>query len=97
MSIVSVHNHVPRREAGAMLLDGVQVASTVQCAHCSAHWPFQPGSGRLRGWCYKCMAPLCGKPACLVDCVPVEAKIEFEEGKKNRYWDLIRERGLRIL
>lgn len=97
MPVISSHNRAPRHEAGAMLIDGVQVASTVQCVHCSAHWAFQPGSGKLRGWCFKCQGPLCGHPNCLVACVPVMAKIEFEEGIKNRYWDIIRERGLRIL
>lgn len=74
----------PYREAGAVLIDGVQVTSTLQCVHCNAHWDVQPGSGIVRGFCLKCMGPVCG-PKC-VECRPFEKWLEEveEAGRKLR-------------
>jgi hypothetical protein len=46
---------------------GRQVAEmpTYRCCHCKAHFSVVAGSGVLRGWCFKCNEPLCGK-ACAV-------------------------------
>lgn len=41
---------------GAIMLDGVEVAHTLQCPHCGQHFVSYPGSGALRGFCFKCMA-----------------------------------------
>lgn len=46
---------------------------------------------RQRGFCFRCMAPTCGKRKC-VRCVPFEAKLEVAEGSR-RFWkqlDLVR-------
>jgi hypothetical protein len=63
---------------GVILLDGKEVAETLQCVHCGRHWQVVPGSGAKRGWCAHCNGPSCGKPQCMV-CVPAEAKLEFQE------------------
>lgn len=31
------------------------------------------------GFCMKCMRPTCPRPACRLECVPIEAKVEAEE------------------
>lgn len=79
-----------RSEAGGILVDGVQVASTHQCSHCSQHFVMVPGSGRVRGFCTRCQALTCGAAACM-PCVPAEARLEHAEGKKTRYDSAIRE------
>lgn len=56
--------HTIRRPAGALLEDGRQVADLLQCCHCRYTWRLQPGSGRVRGFCYRCMRVTCGKPEC---------------------------------
>lgn len=61
------------------MVDGVQVAETLQCAHCNMHWERQPGSGTQRGFCLKCNAVLCGKPACMATCRPFEQWLEEVE------------------
>lgn len=50
-------------------------ADTVMCVHCNAHWYLEPGSGRQRGWCWRCAGPHCGGPACWT-CVPLERKVD---------------------
>jgi hypothetical protein len=55
---------------------------TLQCAHCGAHWRIEPGSGRVRGFCLKCMGPLCGRRHCMDRCYPMEKQIDdTEKGK----------------
>lgn len=62
--------------------DGPTVRGEMQrCVHCSAHFPIQPGSGKIRGFCYRCNGMICG-PGC-VDCVPAEAQLEIMEGTRN--------------
>ena len=56
---------------------------TRQCVHCSGHWVVVHGSGNKRGFCMKCMGPLCGKEACF-RCVPFEASLEAIE-KEYKY------------
>lgn len=46
----------------------------LQCVHCGSHFPRQPGSGKVRGWCVRCHGPICG-PGCAA-CVPYEQQIE---------------------
>lgn len=53
-------------------------ADTLQCVHCQAHWVVQPGSGRKRGFCVRCMGPTCGHPQCDA-CVPFEKWLESVE------------------
>lgn len=50
---------------GKVLREG----QTLTCAHCGRVWEVQPGSGRPRGWCWKCHAPTCGAPGCTI-CLP---------------------------
>lgn len=70
----------PRKaEYGAIFVDGVQVASTVQCCHCGGHFVMEPGSGRTRGFCLKCMRLTCGHPDC-DECVPLERRREQHAG-----------------
>jgi hypothetical protein len=54
--------------------------ATLQCCHCGGHFPVQPGSGKIRGFCRRCMAPVCG-PGCAA-CVPTEQLLEnIEHGR----------------
>lgn len=57
---------------------------TLQCCHCGGHWAPRPGSGRVRGFCTRCMGPVCG-PGC-VECVPTEVYLEnLEKGRAPEY------------
>ncbi len=47
----------------------------VCCVHCRHHWEVKRGSGKTRGFCYKCMGPTCGSKKCGV-CVPYEKMID---------------------
>jgi hypothetical protein len=68
-----VPRHSTLKPAGGLLEDGRQVADLLQCCHCQYTWRLQPGSGRLRGFCYRCMRVTCGKPECMV-CRPADAE-----------------------
>lgn len=57
---------------------GVTEADTLQCAHCGRHWTVQPGSGRKRGWCFKCGSVTCGAPGC-IECLPAEKRLDLYE------------------
>lgn len=39
-------------------------ADVVCCIHCGYMWEYQPGSGRIRGFCMKCNGFLCGRRHC---------------------------------
>ena len=74
------------RESGLMtLLDPgadrpIQEIPTLQCVHCGGHFPVQPGSGKVRGFCMRCRGPVCG-PKC-AECVPTEQLLEnIEHGR----------------
>ena len=79
---------MPRRVeriAGGILVDGTQTADTLQCCHCGAHWERVPGSGRVRGYCMKCNAVICGKPECMANCRPFEKWLEdVERAERGR-------------
>lgn len=78
--------------AGAVLFDGgsatgwTQIGDTLQCVHCGGHWMPVPGSGRRRGWCYRCDGPLCGHDVCFT-CIPEEKWLELCE-RTGRVIDL---------
>lgn len=55
---------------------------TLQCVHCGGHFPVQPGSGRIRGFCGRCKGPVCG-PGC-AECVPVELQLDNLEQSRRR-------------
>lgn len=71
--------HASMRPSGLIIVDdperGVTEVDTLQCCHCGGHFPVQPGSGKRRGFCIRCMGPLCGAEACGV-CVPAEKRLE---------------------
>lgn len=62
------------------LMGGVTTADTLQCVHCGKHWMVKPGSGRVRGYCFRCGGPICGP--CCVECVPYERQIEMLEERR---------------
>ena len=69
------------RPDGVIIAGGDEIAHTLQCAHCQRHFISMRGSGKLRGFCTKCMAVTCGNANCN-ECVPFEKKLEaFEKGK----------------
>jgi hypothetical protein len=55
----------------------IQEGETLSCVHCQATWIVQKGSGKMRGFCQRCMGYVCG-PAC-ADCVPAERRWENSE------------------
>ncbi len=60
-----------RAPAGTILIDGVEVAHTLQCCHCGCHFVSRKGSGMLRGFCMRCHKITCGAVQCDT-CIPVE-------------------------
>lgn len=63
-------------------------ADTLQCVHCGGHWQIQPGSGRIRGFCFKCNGPVCG-PKCK-ECIPHEQWLEnIEMGNAANFKPII--------
>lgn len=70
-----------KRESGFILNDGAVIASTQQCVHCGNHQVIIPGSGKRRGWCTLCQGFLCGEFFCMDNCVPFEARLEYQEAK----------------
>jgi hypothetical protein len=71
-----------RNPHGHIIIDGQQVADTLQCCHCGAHFVSVHGSGTQRGFCLRCTQVTCGGKAC-DPCVPFEKKVdEYERGKR---------------
>jgi hypothetical protein len=72
-----------RRPNGAIIVDGKQVADTMQCCHCGGHFVVVKGSGTKRGFCLACGKVTCGAPAC-DEHIPFEKKLDqFERGKRG--------------
>ena len=69
-----------RRRHGIILIDGKEVAATLQCSHCGCHFVHRKHRG---DWiCLKCAGVVCGKAECVRNCVPFEKKLdEYESGK----------------
>lgn len=66
----------------------VLVVATMQCGHCGRHWIPRPGSGIVRGFCQRCMKPICG-PGC-ESCRPVEVYLDnLEKGRPADYRPII--------
>jgi hypothetical protein len=62
--------------------------ATLQCCHCGKHWAPRPGSGIIRGFCTRCMGPVCG-PGC-AKCVSIEQELEnMEKGRPLDYRPII--------
>ena len=70
-----------RKEHGGVVVDGRQVADTLQCVHCGRHWVPEPGSGKVRGFCRCCMGPTCGAQKCDA-CLPFEKRLDLYEAGK---------------
>ena len=77
--------HVRGRAAGTLIVhpkDGGREVQrdTVQCVHCSYSWVYLPGSGRIRGWCWRCHGIICGQPCCEArGCVSLEQELVLLE------------------
>jgi len=76
--VAGIPRHTSSRPKGWSIVttpDGrSEECDTQMCVHCGKHWRVQPGSGKVRGYCFKCMGPICG-PKC-VECYPREKQIE---------------------
>ena len=62
-----------------------EVGMTLQCPHCGGHFISVRGSGNLRAFCRRCMAPLCDKRECIEHCIPFEKKLGLYEKGKMTY------------
>lgn len=62
-----------RHPHGIIIVNGQEVATTLQCPHCGGHFISRKGSGHRRTFCLKCMAVTCGRPAC-DSCQPFAAE-----------------------
>lgn len=76
------------RPAGAVVLDGVQVADTQQCVHCGRHVIARIGSGQVRGFCTRCHGFVCG-PGCPAGpgCLPQEQRLTQREAQARQIID----------
>lgn len=63
---------------GIVLVNGQEVAHTLQCPHCGGHFISRKGSGHRRTFCMKCMAVTCGKHACDA-CQPFAAETGWSQ------------------
>jgi|SRR3972149_5074974 len=69
------------KASGYWIVDGVEVAATIQCCHCGMHYVSIRGSGKTRGFCMGCMRPTCGKKQC-DPCLAFEKRVDLlEKGK----------------
>lgn len=68
-----------RRAKGVFIVDGKEVADTLQCCHCNAHFMSVRGSGKKRSFCMNCGDVTCGGPNCIDRCIPFEKKLELIE------------------
>ncbi len=71
----------PSGEFTEHTLDGrlTREGQTLQCVHCGLTWVIEPGSGRQRGFCFRCSGPTCGSGPCR-DCLPFEQRlVEIEQ------------------
>lgn len=69
----------------AQVSDGKMMeAGTATCCHCNAIVILNPMRVRERGHCRKCDAYICDNPACHVDCVPFNLKLDKLEAAAYR-------------
>lgn len=68
-----------RKPSGVFIVNDKEVAHTIQCGHCGCHFISIRGSGKIRGFCMKCMKTTCGKIKCDV-CIPYEYKLDKIDG-----------------
>lgn len=62
------------------VVDGREVAHTLQCPHWGGHFVSRRGSGARRTFCLRCLAVTYGNPAC-DPCIPFEIKTGGDGGK----------------
>lgn len=65
---------------GIILVNGKEVASTLQCPHCMAHFVSRKGSGARRTFCMRCHAVTCGQHKCDV-CTPWVKEFGLSQGR----------------
>ena len=65
----------------------VEEYDTFTCPHCNGVCFIRPGSGKQRGYCFRCNLPTCGKKRCGA-CVPFERKMEEMEAR-HRLWQAL--------
>lgn len=70
-----------RNPHGVVFYNGKEVATTLQCPHCMAHFISRKGSGHRRTFCVKCMAVTCGNRAC-DPCRPFAAELDISQGRQ---------------
>lgn len=70
-----------RHQHGAIFVNGKEVATTLQCPHCMAHFISRKGSGMRRTMCIKCMAVTCGNQAC-DPCRPFVEELGIIQGRE---------------
>lgn len=77
-----------KKTMGSIVIDGREVANTLQCCHCGANWVIRPGSGEIRGHCLKCQAPTCGHLNCDASgprgCIPWLKQMEIIEEREAK-------------
>lgn len=85
-----LHHTLPGKAAKGFILytdlnDGKRLfeGDMRQCVHCQMVWTYKPGSGKLRGFCWRCGGHTCGKRACM-DCYPAEKRVEDIEALARR-------------
>lgn len=72
-----------RRPSGSIIINGQEVANTLQCVHGGEHFISRRGSGVTRGFCMRCQGPTCGSPDHDV-CIPFEKRLdEYEAGLRR--------------
>jgi hypothetical protein len=80
-STLIIEPRAARRAAGVAVVNGQEMADTLQCPHCAKHFWLVKGSKKKRHFCMGCMAPTCNEAACRT-CVPWQKKLEFAERKR---------------
>jgi len=79
-----------KNPSGVLLMDGKEVAHTLQCCHCQAHFISMRGSGKRRAYCTQCKKITCGAHKCDI-CIPFEEKLDLMDGNlslnKSKYKD----------
>lgn len=71
-----------RKPHGVIFMDGKEVATTLQCPHCMAHFVSRKGSGHRRSYCMRCNAVTCGKHECVTSCKPFMAEFGEMQGRE---------------
>lgn len=70
------------KEHGGWTVDGIQVASTLQCPHCDRH--FVSVRTAEMHWCHSCGARTCDSPICSSACRPFMRQLEAIERQSQR-------------